>query len=198
MTQYFKIIACSNMPIQNDWPVQLATLLGSKPRRLSRWCELGLYGALSCIKTGNAQQGSAQFSNEVVIRVYTENSTINASLQAIAQSLEHLPMPFTFMQTQPGQLFNAIGTAIDWHGDGSTVAGRCREETGIALLQTLKGRALIGWVDEVPVANSRWIWLETAECAHPQDWQMLSDMFETSAGTQWICLRPDGELFQSQ
>ncbi len=198
MNQYFKIVACSNTPIQSNWPMQLATLFGSKPRRLSRWCELALYGALSCIKEGGVNHGSDQFSNDVVIRVYTENGTINASLQAIAQSQEHLPMPFTFMQTQPGQLFNAFGTAMGWHGDGITVAGRCRKETEIELIQNLEGCALIGWVDEVPELVSRWIWLEKVECNHSVNWQMLSSIFQTQPTAKWICLKADGEFFQSQ
>lgn len=198
MSKYFKIIASSNSSVASDWPVQLATLLGSKPRRLSRWCELGLYGALSCIQGASAKHGSEQFSNEVGIRVYTENSTISASLQAIQQSQEHLPMPFTFMQTQPGQLFNAFGSAIGWHGDGTTISGRSRKETELELIQNLDGSVLIGWVEEVPELISRWLWLESMECNHSADWQILSSIFETQRTAKWIYLSPEGEIFQAQ
>lgn len=200
MSKYFKIIASSNAPLPSDWPTQLVSLLGSKPRRLSRWCELGLFGALSCIREASAKQGSDQLSDQLKIRVYTEYSTILASRQAIGQSQEHLPMPFTFMQTQPGQLLNALGAAIGWHGDGLTMAGRNRQETEIELLQTLHGSALLGWVDEVPEAISRWIWLESglesAEGEPGGAWETLPGLFETHSSAKWLQLRQDGALFQ--
>lgn len=197
MSKYFKIIGNSNTPIQSDWQTELVTLLGSKPRRLSRWCELGLFGALLCIKNSNQQSESPHLSNEVDIRVYTESSTIIASQLAIEQSQEHLPMPFTFMQTQPGQLFNALGAAINWHGDGSTVSGRYLNETEIELLQTVKSSVLIGWVDEVPELISRWIWLEKVDYAVIQKWKILSSIFQTPGNAKWIHLQANGQLFQN-
>ncbi len=197
MSHYFKIISSSNAPIKSDWQTTLVTILGSKPRRLSLWCELGLFGALSCIHKGIQLSNIPHLSNEVDIRVYTENSTIIASRLAIGQSQEHLPMPFTFMQTQPGQIFNALGAAIDWNGDGFTVSGRSLREVEIELLRTAKSSILIGWVDEIPDLISRWIWLEKIEPPAARDWKILSSIFQTNESKKWIHLQTDGQLFHS-
>lgn len=181
-TKTFKINACSNLPIGNDWNLQLVDLLGSKPRRLSRWCELGLFGALSCIR----KAGQTHLPNDVAIRVYTEYGTMNATRMAMVQASEHLPMPFTFMQTQPGQLFNALGTALDWHGDGYTTSSDNRRHSEIALLRTIKHSSLLAWVDDEPELISRWTWLEEAEADFEPNWQTVGSIFQTSANARWL------------
>jgi hypothetical protein len=192
-TRIFKIKACANAPIADDWGAQLVTLLGSKPRRLSRWCELGLFGALSCIK----QTGQTELPNDVAIRVYSEYGTLNATRAAIEQADEHLPMPFTFMQTQPCQIFNALGTALGWHGDGCAVSSVTRLQSEIALLQGIQHSALLAWVDEVPEPVSRWIWLEEAQPSGELNWEIADCVFQTSAKTRWLKVERGNVLFHA-
>lgn len=192
-TRTFAIKACSNTRIENDWEKQLVTLLGSKPRRLSHWCELGLYGALSCIK----QAGQTTLSSDVAIRVYSEYATIHATRMAMGQATEHLPMPFTFMQTQPCQIFNALGTAVGWHGDGYVTSSVNRQQTEVALLQTIQHSALLAWVDEVHEPTSRWIWLEEAQPSDELNWQIADSVFQTSEKTHWLKIKSDHVIFQA-
>jgi hypothetical protein len=192
-TRIFTIKACSNTPIPNDWNAQLVTLLGSKPRRLSHWCELGLYGALSCIK----QSGQTSLSSDVAIRVYSEYATVNATRMAMEQAAEHLPMPFTFMQTQPCQIFNALGTAVGWHGDGYVTSSVNRQQCEIALLQNIQQSALLAWVDEVPEPISRWIWLEEVQSSDELNWQIVDSVFQTSEKRRWLKIDSGNMIFQA-
>ena len=77
----FKIVSCQNNPVQDDWAADLTALLGAKPRRLSRWSELGLWGALCCLR----KLPNPDLSAPISIRVYSENGTINATRQALVQ-----------------------------------------------------------------------------------------------------------------
>jgi hypothetical protein len=189
----FAIKACSNAPIENDWGAQLVTLLGSKPRRLSRWCELGLYGALLCIK----QSGQTDLSSDVAIRVYSEYATINATRMAMEQATEHLPMPFTFMQTQPCQIFNALGAAVGWHGDGYVTSSMNRHQSEVALLQDIQQSALLACVDEVPEPISRWIWLEEVKPKNELNWEIADSVFQTSEKSRWLKIDSRNMFFQS-
>lgn len=191
----FKILSCHNDPVREGWEGHLVGLLGSKPRRLSRWCELGLWGALSCLRKSNA----SHFSSLIAIRVFSEHGTIHATQKALVQMNEHLPMPVTFMQTLPGQLFNAIGAAVGWHGDGCTVAGASRQQADIAMLQNIQQAALLAWVDDEPEAVSRWIFLERVTVsAIKSDWDRVASVFATSDQMRWLQLNADGQLFQAR
>jgi hypothetical protein len=191
----YKILSCHSDPVQEGWERRLVDLLSSKPRRLSRWCELGLWGALSCVR----KVSDGDLSSTVSIRVYSENGTIHATRKALAQTDEHLPMPVTFMQTLPGQLFNAIGAAVEWHGDGCTVAAATRQQAEIAMLQNVRQMALLAWVDEVPEAVSRWILLERVVApALTSSWEPVAGLFEISDEMIWLQLGADGKLFQAR
>ena len=135
--------------------------------------------------------------NHVAIRVYTEYGTINPTLMAIAQTRDDLIMPYTFMQTQPGQLFNAIGTALNWHGDGYTTSSEQRQQTELTLLQGIKQSALLAWVDEVPELISRWIWLEKTDVGTERDWQPVDSIFQTSDHARWLKIDADESIFQA-
>ncbi|TCS36336.1 hypothetical protein EDC30_107153 [Paucimonas lemoignei] len=191
--KFFKVIVSSSAPIEEDWSVQLVTLLGSRPRRLSRWCELGLFGGLSCI----SKTGQLHLPNDVPIRVYSEYATIHSTHKAIEQASQHLPMPFTFMQTQPSQLFNALGTALGWQGDGYTVAGITRKQSETALLRNLKRSALLGWVDEEPELISRWIWLEETDGNVRENWRNADSIFQLQAHTRWLKIDSENTLFEA-
>lgn len=190
----FKIVSCQSNPVQDGWAADLTALLGAKPRRLSRWSELGLWGALHCLR----KLPNPDLSATISIRVYSRNGTINATRQALAQIDEHLPMPVTFMQTLPGQLFNAIGTALDWHGDGFTIAGVNRVQAEASMLRNIRQAALLAWVDELPQQVSRWCLLErVAEPDVKSDWESVSSIFETADDVQWLQLSADGKLQQA-
>lgn len=191
-TRIFAIKACRNSSIENDWSAQLAILLGSKPRRLSRWCELGLFGALSCIK----QSGQYDLSSDVAIRVYSEYGTVNATRIAMEQASEHLPMPFTFMQTQPCQIFNALGSAVGWHGDGSVISGINQQQSEWALLQGINQSALLAWVDEVPEPISCWIWLERTTVEIDVDWVAIDSIFDTPNNMRWLKIDASDQIFK--
>ncbi len=192
-TKTFTINACSNHAPDTDWHAQLVTLLGRKPRRLSRWCELGLFGALSCI----GKTGQSRLPNDVAIRVYSEYGTLNATHAAMAQANDHLPMPFTFMQTQPGALFNALGTALDWHGDAYMTSCGSRAQNQIALLQGIQQSALLAWVDEEPELISRWIWLEKITLASEPHWQHVDSIFQTAANARWLKIDAEQRIYQA-
>ncbi|MES2822109.1 MAG: hypothetical protein V4732_00810 [Pseudomonadota bacterium] len=223
-TKIFHIKACHNLPPDPDWREQLIHLLGSKPRRLSSWCELGMYGALKCFKnlqqtpvtnidnplspTGlSVTQVSAtrmpfdRLSSDVALRVFSEYGTIAATRSALDQACEYLPMPFTFMQTQPGQLFNALGTTLGWHGDGYSTTYENRQQGEAALLNSFKQSALLAWVDEEQELISRWIWLEEATLSvnrsrfNDLKWQVVESVFQTSGVARWLKIDATQDIF---
>lgn len=194
---FFKIHACYNPPTSANWREQLIELLGAKPRRLSRWCELGLYGALACIQ----RTAQRQLPNTMALRVYSESCTLNATCQALEQARDFLPMPFTFMQTQPGQLFNALGAATDWHGDGYTSVCTDRHLGEVLLLRSLKQPTLFGWVDDNAELVSRWIWLEQTTVDEvgvnntDPGWHALSSIFLAPVNARWLKIDATQRVF---
>lgn len=193
-TKTFEIRACSNGAIGSDWEAQLAGWLKSPPRRLSRWTKLGLFGALQCLR----QSGAAALPNAVPIRVHSEYGTLAATKVAVAQASDHLPMPFSFMQTQPGQLFNALGTALDWHGDGALVSCSDRVHSEIALLRGIRQAALLAWVDDEPALLSRWIWLQQATMTAEPQWRRAGSLFDVTATARWLKIDHDNQIYQAE
>ncbi|HWV16389.1 MAG TPA: hypothetical protein VN030_13230 [Cellvibrio sp.] len=189
----FKILAVHRDPVTDDWRQQLIELLGSKPRRLSHWCELGLWGALSCIR----RAGQSGLPNSVAIRICCELGAIAATRAALAQTREGLPMPFTFMQTQPGQIFNALGSALGWHGDGLISIYNNPGAGEAALLQGLSHSALLAWVDEEPQPKSDWIYLETRQPDQTLDWYPAASLFATDPEASWLKI-VDRDVFQAR
>ncbi len=223
-TKIFHIKACHNLPPDDNWREQLINLLGSKPRRLSSWCELGMFGALTCLKkseqirltnasqsdtelsnskSSNAMSSKTKLSSEVSLRVFTEYGTIAATRWALEQAREYLPMPFTFMQTQAGQLFNALGTALGWHGDGYCTTYENRECGEIALLHSFKQSALLAWVDEEQELISRWIWLECVilnqnnTAFNELKWRAIDSIFQTSDVARWLKIDANKHIFEA-
>lgn len=194
---FFRIHACYNAPIGADWREQLIDLLGAKPRRLSRWCELGLFGALACIQ----RTAPRQLADTVALRVYSEYGAFNATCLALEQTRDYLPMPFTFMQTQPGQLFNALGSATGWHGDGYTSVYPDRHLGEVSLLRSLRQPSLLGWVDDNAELISRWIWLEQTSGAEigannrECDWHASSSIFCTPDSARWLKIDATQQVF---
>ena len=111
---------------------------------------------------------------------------------------EGLPMPFTFMQTQTGQLFNALGSALGWHGDGVTTAASNTHIGEVALLASLKCSSLFACVDDVPTPVSEWIWLEPVGALDELEWLALDSLFAVKPSTQWLKLDGQQRLFQAE
>lgn len=189
---YFQIKACSNVPITESWRADLIAMLGGKPRRLSTWCELGLLGALSCVKTAQP----SFLPSAVPIRVYTESGTISATRRALEQNKEHTPMPFTFMQTQPSQLFNALGGALAWNGDGATLSSQNLQQYETFALQEVQQSVLLAWVEEEPHPISSWIWLEKTALDSGKIWEKIGSIFQTTKTARWIKMDVDGQIYQ--
>lgn len=196
-TNTFRVRACFNQTIPHDWREHLVGLLGSRPRRLSGWCELGLLGALSCLKQGGLECPSGTLDSQIAINLISNIATGNSAQKALAQAREGLPMPFTFMQTQPGQLFNALGSAVNWHGNGVTTAYTQVQQGEAALLHSIKSAALIGWVDELPNLISSWIWLERAQPDADVIWQPLTSCLTISESAKWLAIDKQQCLFQA-
>lgn len=192
-TIYFRIAACSNAPITDDWRTELISMMGGKPRRLSTWCELGLFGALSCIRTTT----QASLPSVVPIRVYTESGTITTTWRAIEQNQEHMPMPFTFMQTQPSQLFNALGEVLSWNGDGATFSAKNLQEYENFALREIQQSSVLAWVEEEPHQKSLWIWLEKTAVNSERNWHKIDSVFQSTAGASWLKVSSDGQIYQA-
>lgn len=190
----FKVVAAQLGQVSEDWRKELIDLLGSKPRRLSPWCELGLWGALSCI----AKTGQRSLSDAVAIRLYCELGTIATTRKALEQMQEGLPMPFTFIQTQPGQLFNALGITLGWHGDGLTTSYNEPRRGEASLLQGSHQAILLAWVEEQPLARSHWLYLEKAQqLAGARDWRPVASLFQIDANATWLKIDAEQHIFQA-
>ncbi len=106
-------------------------------------------------------------------------------------------LPFTFMQTQPGQLFNALGTAFDWHGDGCNTSCSNRIDRDIALLRDIRESALIAWVDVQPTLVSRWLWLDKMPEPSERPWQKVEDIFQINLLARWLKIDAENRIFQA-
>jgi hypothetical protein len=145
---------CDVMPPPADWREQLATLAGGRPRRISLWTELGLYGALRCM----AQAGEARLPPGAALWLGSRRGTHVATASVIAQSRDELPMPLSFLQTQPSQSLAILGAQLGWVGSACFVAGGSPP----ALLQLATARmaeagVLLGWVDDMDGGSSHWL-----------------------------------------
>lgn len=145
---------CVASPPPADWRETLAHMLGEKPRRLGAWTELGLYGALTCM----AEAGEKTLPAETQIWLGSERGTYAATETALAQMRDDLPMPLSFLQTQPSQLLALLAAQLDWTGHACFVAGAGTVELWrVAAAQCGKGGLLLGWVDEMQGGSTNWL-----------------------------------------
>ncbi|WP_225784280.1 hypothetical protein [Xenophilus sp. Marseille-Q4582] len=131
-------------PLTPDWHDELARRLGHRPRRLGEWTEVALYGALRCLHAA----GEAALPPTARLRLLSRGGPAQAQRAALAQSREGLPMPFTFMQSQPAITLAALAQALHWQGDAAFVAAR---DVDAAIWMGLHGAgaagALVGVVE---------------------------------------------------
>lgn len=151
-------------PPPPDWREWLAARLGQRPRRIGLWAELALYGARRCLDDA----GHAALPADALLRVASVRGPMSAAQSAVEQSRSGLPMPFTFLQSQPCQLLASLGQHLGWQGDARFVV--CRDRAALLRLAERESGArglLFGWVEEGETQSTEWWWLHAGAQAHP-------------------------------
>ena len=173
MTVYRICARCVAQPAPADWREQLARRLGNRPRRLGRWAELGLYGALECLAV-NAEDTLA---GHAAIMLSSQHGPALAMRSALAQARVDLPLPLTFLQTQPSQLLAALSAQLHWCGDARFITQSDPLAVlvlAMAMANTSVGGLLLGWVNELETESS--LWLRLQPVADPGDcWRQIGD-----------------------
>lgn len=145
---------CFIDPPPPDWQVRLTTRLGQRPRRLGRWVELALFGALHCMDDA----GEAILPSDALLSVATLHGPDLALRAALAEARDTPPLPIAFLNSQPGQVLPALAQHLSWQGDGRCVASRDPIATLIlACTSAGPGGLLLGWVDEDGPGHSLWL-----------------------------------------
>ena len=141
-------------PPPADWREQLTQLLGAKPRRIGTWAELGLYGALRCI----ADAGEKTLPPDAILLLTSRRGTYAATSAALVQMHDDLPLPLTFLQTQPSQLLALLAAQMDWTGHACFLAATQPQDLlRLAIAQMGEGGALLGCVDEMQGGSTNWV-----------------------------------------
>jgi hypothetical protein len=178
-----------------DWREQLATRLGGRPRRIGRWAELGLYGALECLAEG----GEDTLAAHAALVLSSRHGPAFAMREALAQAREGLPLPLTFLQIQPSQLLATLSAHLSWCGDARFIT----QPDPLAVLDLALAMAgshadglLLGWVSELgdegrPCESSLWLRLEPV--ADPGgSWQTLRNCQMLVEGASHVRQSPSG------
>ena len=135
-------------PPPPDWRAELARMLGHRPRRLGEWTELALYGALRCLH----EAGEARLPPGARLRLLSRGGPVSAQREALGQWREGLPMPFTFMQSQPALTLAALAQTLQWQGDAAFVPLRDAISLEGVRVMSLHGAnpagALVGVVED--------------------------------------------------
>ncbi len=148
---------CLAAPPPLDWREQLAGMLGAKPRRIGLWAELGMYGALSCL----ADAGETTLPQDALLVLGSARGTYSPTGQVLEQMRDDLPMPLTFLQTQPSQLLALLAAQMRWRGQAAFIAGGSPQALlQLASVQCGSAGMLLGWVDEMEGGSSLWLRLK--------------------------------------
>lgn len=132
-------------PPPAGWRDQLAARLGSRPRRIGGWAELALHGARLCLDAAHEEQLPAG----ALLRVVGVHGPMGATRLVAEQARQGLPLPFTFMQSQPSQTLAALSQQLGWQGDARYVLCRDAHATlQLAQLECGDAGLLIGTVEE--------------------------------------------------
>jgi hypothetical protein len=152
----------SDSGLPENWREQLAIRLGHRPRRIGILAELALFGALDCLDAAK----ETALPGDVVLQVCSLRGPVSAITQVLEQNREGLPMPFSFLQSQPSQILPALAAALNWQGNASVVVARNPMDLAIlACHQAGSAGMLLGWVEEAKPSRSTW--LRLAPCALP-------------------------------
>lgn len=153
---------CYASPPPPDWREQLAQMLGAKPRRIGLWAELGMYGALRCM----TDAGEAKLPQDAQIWLSSRRGTYAATAVVLEQLQDGLPMPLSFLQTQPSQLLALLAARLAWSGNASFVAdSELPALLRLAAAQAGEGGVLIGRVDEMDGGSTNWLRLQPVATA---------------------------------
>jgi hypothetical protein len=145
---------CIAAPPPADWREQLAQMLGAKPRRIGTWAELGLYGALCCM----ADAGETTLPQDALLLLTSRRGTYAATNIALEQMRDDLPMPLTFLQTQPSQLLALLAAQMGCKGHACFLAGAQPQDLlCLAAAQVGDGGVLLGCVDEMDGGSTNWL-----------------------------------------
>jgi hypothetical protein len=145
---------CVANPPPADWREQLTQWLGAKPRRIGSWAELGLYGALRCM----ADAGDKTLPPDAILLLTSRRGTYAATSAALVQMHDDLPLPLTFLQTQPSQLLALLAAQMDWTGHACFLAvAKPKDLLRLAVAQAGDGGVLLGCVDEMGGGSSNWL-----------------------------------------
>lgn len=138
-------------PPPEDWHARLCTRLAQRPRRLGVWAELAIYGARQCLDEAHEES----LAPGALLCVASLRGPVGATKAAIEQMGSGSPMPFTFLQSQPGQMLAGLCQHLRWKGDARFVLTRDPQAL-LRLAQRESGPAglLLGWVDEGSERNS--------------------------------------------
>ncbi len=155
MSDIFRIMGRFHAaPPCTDWREALAARLGARPRRVGIWAELGLYGAMECISAA----GEAALPPEAGILVASRRGALSAVQTVLEQGRSELPMPLTFLQTQPSQMLALLAAHMGWSGDACFIRSRDPQDMlRLAAARFGTGGMLVGWVDEAGRGATSWL-----------------------------------------
>lgn len=146
-------------PPHEHWRGELAQRLGSRPRRIGLWSELALYGALACLDDAHEYQ----LPHDASILVASRHGPVEATRAVLDQGREDLPMPLTFLQTQPSQMLAVLAAHLRWRGDACFInACNLLEVLSLAAVRSGEAGLLLGWVDEIGGGRTSWLRLRPA------------------------------------
>ena len=146
-------------PAPTDWAEQLVARLGSRPRRLGSWVELGLFGALECL----AVEAASPLSEQTKLVVSSQHGPATALHAACVQAREDLPLPLTFLQILPSHMLATLSAQLGWRGDArfiTHVDPLRLLALAIAIADDGADGLLVGWVDVVGAPSSVWLRLQ--------------------------------------
>ncbi|RSZ33825.1 MULTISPECIES: hypothetical protein [unclassified Variovorax] len=118
-------------PPPAEWRDDLARRIGRRPRRVGLWTELAMYGARCCLDAA----GEDSLPPGARIRVSSQRGAWGATHAGLVQLDAGLPMPFTFMQSQPALMLAEVGRCLEWQGDASFAL--CRDPAQVLRLAKL-------------------------------------------------------------
>lgn len=147
-------------PPPTDWRAQLATRLGQRPRRIGEWAELALFGARQCLDSA----GETDLPGDALLSLSSLHGPDIALRAALEQMHDGVPMPITFLSSQPSQALPALAQYLGWQGNGRCLTTRDPLlALQLACLEAGTDGLLAGWVDEDAPGTSLWLRLSPAD-----------------------------------
>ena len=150
----WRTLAHHAAPPPEDWHARLCARLGQRPRRLGGWAELAVYGARSCLD----EAGETTLPPGALLLVASLRGPVAATRAGIEQMNQGgTPMPFSFLQSQPGQMLAGVCQHLRWRGDARFVLSRdAHAVLKLAQREASTAGLLLGWVDEGASLRSEW------------------------------------------